>query len=94
MKAPLFFAALCLLVAGLSCQPQVSAPPQAPPPTTTGNAGISTPSSATGADALSSDKPDDPGMTRAHDKTLAQEEPSGDESSRAAPNDGDAEPPR
>lgn len=39
------------------------------------------------------DQPDDPGMTTAHDKTPKQEEPSGDESSRAAPNEGDAEPP-
>jgi len=36
----------------------------------------------------------DPGMTTDHDKTVEQEQPSGDESSRAAPNDGDAEPPQ
>jgi hypothetical protein len=40
------------------------------------------------------DQPDDPGMTTAHDKTVKQETPSGDESSRAAPNEGDAEPPQ
>lgn len=44
-----------------------------------------------GADA---GQPDDPGMTSDHDKTLKQEQPSGDESSQAAPNDGDAEPPQ
>ncbi|HWB09436.1 MAG TPA: hypothetical protein VG826_09440 [Pirellulales bacterium] len=51
----------------------------------------------TGAGAESQtedDQPDDPGMTTAHDKTLKQEEPSGDESSRAGPNEGDAEPPQ
>lgn len=37
---------------------------------------------------------DDPGMTLDRDKTARQELPSGDESSRAAPNEGDAEPPR
>jgi len=40
------------------------------------------------------DQPDDPGMTTARDKTVKQEEPSGDESSLAAPNEGDAEPPQ
>jgi hypothetical protein len=40
------------------------------------------------------DQPDDPGMSTAHDKTVKQEQPSGDESSRAAPNEGDAEPPQ
>jgi hypothetical protein len=33
-------------------------------------------------------------MTIDHDKTVKQEQPSGDESSQAAPNDGDAEPPQ
>ena len=46
------------------------------------------------AESADSDQPDDPGMTTAHDKTVKQEEPSGDESSRAAPNEGDAEPPQ
>lgn len=41
-----------------------------------------------------SEQADDPGMTTTHDKTRKQEQPSGDESSRAAPNEGDAEPPR
>jgi hypothetical protein len=40
------------------------------------------------------DQPDDPGRTTTHDKTLQQEQPSGDESSQAAPNEGDAEPPQ
>ncbi|MGH7193317.1 MAG: hypothetical protein ACREJM_07240 [Candidatus Saccharimonadales bacterium] len=35
----------------------------------------------------------DPGMDPNRDKTPAEELPSGDESSRAAPNDGDAAPP-
>lgn len=35
----------------------------------------------------------DPGMDPNHDKTHAEGLPSGDTSSRAAPNDGDAEPP-
>jgi hypothetical protein len=39
------------------------------------------------------DQPDDPGMTTAHDKTIKQEEPSGDESSRAGPNEGDPQGP-
>ncbi len=40
------------------------------------------------------DEPDDPGMTTERDKTRQQEKPSGDESSQAAPNEGDAEPPQ
>ncbi|HVA50828.1 MAG TPA: hypothetical protein VNH11_31080 [Pirellulales bacterium] len=40
------------------------------------------------------DEPDDPGMTTERDKTRRQEKPSGDESSQAAPNEGDAEPPQ
>jgi hypothetical protein len=40
------------------------------------------------------DQPDDPGMTTDQDKTVKQEQPSGDESSQAAPNEGDAEPPQ
>lgn len=47
-----------------------------------------------GVDEADADQPDDPGMTTDRDKTLKQEQPSGDESSQAAPNDGDAEPPR
>jgi hypothetical protein len=35
----------------------------------------------------------DPGMDPNRDKTLAAEQPSGDESSDAGPNEGDAEPP-
>lgn len=35
----------------------------------------------------------DPGMDPNRDKTAAEEQPSGDESSQAGPNDGDAEPP-
>ncbi len=35
----------------------------------------------------------DPGMNPNRDKTPDEELPSGDESSQAAPNDGDAEPP-
>lgn len=35
----------------------------------------------------------DPGMDPDRDKTAAEEQPSGDESSEAGPNDGDAEPP-
>lgn len=46
------------------------------------------------AQSADADQPDDPGMTTAHDKTVKQETPSGDESSRAAPNEGDAEPPQ
>jgi hypothetical protein len=46
------------------------------------------------ASQADADQSDDPGMTTAHDKTVKQEKPSGDESSRAAPNEGDAEPPQ
>ena len=35
----------------------------------------------------------DPGMDSDRDKTAAEEQPSGDESSEAGPNEGDAEPP-
>lgn len=35
----------------------------------------------------------DPGMDPDRDKTAAEEQPSGDESSEAGPNEGDAEPP-
>lgn len=44
--------------------------------------------------ASAGDVPDDPGLTVKRDKTLKQERPSGDESSQAAPNEGDAEPPQ
>ena len=47
-----------------------------------------------GVNEADADQPDDPGMTTDRDKTLKQEQPSGDESSQAAPNDGDAEPPQ
>jgi hypothetical protein len=78
-----------------------AAPPSTPRPTAapqpqsssaeTNAAGTSDKDASSSPDA---DQPDDPGMTTQHDKTIKQEEPSGDESSGAAPNDGDAEPPQ
>lgn len=96
MKATVASAVLVIVLANLSCQPRAVPPATAPPPATTG-AETSGPSSNGLNDAVQapdSDQPDDPGMTRSHDKTLKQEQPSGDKSSRAAPNDGDAEPPQ
>ena len=81
------------------CQ-QNSVPPRStsptisqPPSNSSGTAAASTPDKGESA-ASDATQPDDPGMTSEHDKTIKQEEPSGDESSRAAPNEGDAEPPQ
>lgn len=96
MKAPFSLAALFLFFVGVSCQPPTVPPAQTPQTAIPASeAGAHASSDAMNAvDATVSDQPDDPGMTRKHDKTLIQEQPSGDESSRAAPNDGDAEPPQ
>lgn len=95
MKALFSSAALFLIFAGVACQPRATPPAHTPPPTTSSELGTHLPTNTSAAPApVTSDQPDDPGMTRAHDKTLIQEQPSGDESSRAAPNDGDAEPPQ
>lgn len=96
MKATFALAALFIVFANISCQPRAAPPATTPPPATTG-AETADPASNglnDAAHAPDSDQPDDPGMTTSHDKTLKQEQPSGDESSRAAPNDGDAEPPQ
>lgn len=78
------------------CQ-QSAAPPRAGSPTTSqtpaNKTAASTPDSGESSTS-DADQPDDPGMTTEHDKTITQEQPSGDESSRAAPNEGDAEPPQ
>jgi hypothetical protein len=94
MKTPIAAAALYLILAAAGCQPRVApTTPAAPPAATTGAVG-SEPSGTLDGGMPDSDQPDDPGMTTAHDKTLRQELPSGDESSQAAPNEGDAEPPQ
>lgn len=95
MKAFISLAAILLIFAGVSCQPRAAGLPQAPPPSTGTEAGAPAASNSTQVEIdVDSGQPDDPGMSRRHDKTLIQEEPSGDKSSRAAPNEGDAEPPQ
>ncbi|HVX12411.1 MAG TPA: hypothetical protein VHC22_14610 [Pirellulales bacterium] len=94
----------CTLVAGMllasavcGCQkttapaPQGSGSASATATAPSANAGDRATSAEMSTDA---DQPADPGRTTAHDKTLKQEQPSGDESSQAAPNEGDAEPPQ
>lgn len=102
MKTSFILAAsLSAILVTASCQK--SSPPaadqsRAAPPQTNGSAvdlqeqpKPIDPATDSKADA---DQPDDPGMTTAHDKTVKQEKPSGDESSNAGPNEGDAEPPQ
>ena len=84
------------------CQKSSTPPPaavRAPPPAAVDQpvpvrANADTGDAPDEAEQAGADEPDDPGRTTARDKTAQQEEPSGDESSRAAPNDGDAEPPQ
>lgn len=87
-----------LLGAGLlaiGCQPNTSNPPPASRPALSPNAGLESGQPAEqdqpGEGAIAPNA--DPGMDPHRDKTPAEELPSGDKSSQAAPNDGDAEPP-
>jgi hypothetical protein len=96
MRTAMFVAACLLSVCfAVGCQKGAS-PARGLPAANTNSAA---PSGGVDQDSTSgiqstSDQPDDPGMSSQRDKTIRQELPSGDESSRAAPNEGDAEPPR
>ena len=92
--------AVCLFVVCfvVGCQQKVSPVPAPPAGNTTNAAGgttdaLSDANSTTVTDDAGAQS-DDPGMTIDRDKTASQELPSGDESSKAAPNEGDAEPPQ
>lgn len=92
-------ASLALIFVVVGCQK--AAPPAMPAasPTTQGAPGTQTSNLPDDGmppsdNRAGEEQPDDPGMTTAHDKTIKQEQPSGDESSQAAPNEGDPEPPQ
>lgn len=96
MSKPLICGFLCvasMLLVG--CQPSADKGGPAGRPAVSPQAGLDsgppTEQSEPGDDSASSDA--DPGMDPNRDKTPAEELPSGDESSQAAPNEGDAEPP-
>lgn len=106
MKAIGQITALCLVSAlGLGCQDHHSAKPSTGPTgaldssrhaggadTQGSGAALRRADETNEADADDAVRAD-PGMDPNRDKTAAEEQPSGDESSEAGPNEGDAEPP-